>query len=65
MADVDTGVKDICKSAVSLIDWATAFSYLSELDAEWGEGGPEWHSWSETYGTFTCFTSTIFSTGDY
>jgi alkylated DNA repair protein alkB family protein 1 len=35
---------------VELVDWRDVFGDSSEHDTEWGEGGPDWQTWTETYG---------------
>lgn len=44
---VDITVGDLCKSAVATVDWGQLYS---GTDNEWGDAGPEWEAWNETYG---------------
>jgi alkylated DNA repair protein alkB family protein 1 len=45
--NVNNDVRDVCKSAVRMVDWEQVFG-LSV--AEWGSQSPDWKAWNETYG---------------
>jgi alkylated DNA repair protein alkB family protein 1 len=47
-------IRNVCKSAVELVDWRAVFGDSSEDDAEWGHGDG-WHTWTETYGSTSYF----------
>jgi alkylated DNA repair protein alkB homolog 1 len=53
---VSPEIRDICRSAVELVDWHGVFGDSSERDAEWGPGGPDWQTWTETYGSMDLFS---------
>lgn len=48
--DVHKEVRDVCKTAVGMVNWEQVFGSPAD-DTEWGEAGPEWKTWNETYGT--------------
>jgi len=52
---VSAEIGNICRNAVELVDWDEIFGDSSDLDAEWGAGGPDWQTWTETYGDMICF----------
>jgi alkylated DNA repair protein alkB family protein 1 len=52
---VSPEIRNICRNAVELVDWDEIFGDSSDLDAEWGAGGPDWQTWTETYGDMICF----------
>ena len=46
-------VRETCKRAVEDIPWEKVFggdSAATTDDGEWGEGGPDWMHWRDTYG---------------
>ena len=45
---IQASVRDLCKRAVAMVSWEQVFEFGN--DANWGEGGPDWKSWGETYG---------------
>lgn len=47
---VNPEIIKVCRSAVELVDWRDVFSESSEDDMDWGEKGPDWQTWTETYG---------------
>ncbi|KAF5365685.1 hypothetical protein D9758_003203 [Tetrapyrgos nigripes] len=48
---VHSTIRDICKHAVRAADWNQVFGNDSgdAGDLDWGENGPEWMDWNETY----------------
>jgi alkylated DNA repair protein alkB family protein 1 len=54
---VSPEIRDICRSAVELVDWHGVFGDSSERDAEWGPSGPDWQTWTETYGSMVLISS--------
>ena len=42
-------VKEVCQRAVRAVDWNIVWSELDRDDPGWGEGGPDWQTWHETY----------------
>ncbi len=46
-APVDGIIRDLCRDAVETVDWDQVFQ---GSESEWGEAGPEWKTWHETYG---------------
>jgi alkylated DNA repair protein alkB homolog 1 len=53
--EVHDKIRDVCKHAVRAVDWKQVFEGDKDktVDLDWGEGGPEWMDWNETYGTST------------
>jgi alkylated DNA repair protein alkB homolog 1 len=47
---VNPEIRNLCRSAVELVDWHNVFGDVSEHGAEWGEEDPDWQTWTETYG---------------
>ncbi|KAI1788490.1 hypothetical protein LXA43DRAFT_1025374 [Ganoderma leucocontextum] len=42
-------VRGVCKSAVRRIPWEMVFGDSIDSETGWGEAGPEWTKWNETY----------------
>jgi alkylated DNA repair protein alkB homolog 1 len=49
---VDPIIRNLCKEAVSSVPWETVFE--GDSYEGWGENGPDWHQWDETYGAPDC-----------
>lgn len=45
-AQVDPSLRNLCRQAVSAVDWSDVFSSDS---GDWGETGEDWSSWHDTY----------------
>ena len=46
-------VRGICRSAVGRIPWEQVFRETENgVEEDWGEEGPDWMHWKETYGRF-------------
>ena len=43
-------VRSLCKRAVQAVRWDQVFAYDKSTDSDWGEDGPDWDQWNETYG---------------
>ncbi|KAJ7582799.1 hypothetical protein C8J56DRAFT_1005720 [Mycena floridula] len=43
---INPHLRDICQSAVAAVDWEQVFD---SDESDWGESGPDWKTWSETY----------------
>ena len=52
---VNPEIRNLCRSAVELVNWDDVFCDLNEQDIEWGGGGPDWQTWTETYGNIVYF----------
>lgn len=55
---VHPDIKEVCQRAVRAVDWKAVFGagnkeeYEEEAgDEGWGENGPDWEEWHDTYGT--------------
>jgi len=46
---VNGRVRDLCRDAVGAVPWGEVFAECSGDDEEWGDGGPDWDRWNETY----------------
>jgi alkylated DNA repair protein alkB family protein 1 len=55
--DICSEVRQLCKSAVGVVDWEDVFSGPAG-DLEWGKSGPDWKTWNDTYGSL--FTRPIY-----
>ncbi|KAI6150277.1 hypothetical protein BKA82DRAFT_4113765 [Pisolithus tinctorius] len=44
---IDSRIRDLCRSAVSLVAWNKVFGADSSLEEGWGDD--DWKTWSETY----------------
>ena len=44
---VDPFLRDVCKQAVRSVPWDKVYG---REDSGWGDHGPDWHTWEETYG---------------
>jgi hypothetical protein len=44
---IDSGLRDLCKGAVALVNWQQVYG---NSENNWGENEPSWSSWNETYG---------------
>ena len=53
-------LRDVCKSAVRNIPWEMVFGGSVDDDAGWGEAGPDWAEWNETYGGFPVYSVSEF-----
>jgi alkylated DNA repair protein alkB family protein 1 len=47
---VHAELRDLCQRAVAIVNWEEVFGLDDE--AQWGDSGPAWRSWNETYGEF-------------
>ncbi|KAI0637376.1 hypothetical protein C8Q77DRAFT_1097243 [Trametes polyzona] len=48
--EISPFVRGICKSVVQSIPWEQVFGKAEAINsADWGEGGPDWMDWNETY----------------
>ncbi|TFY52641.1 hypothetical protein EVJ58_g9900 [Rhodofomes roseus] len=47
---IDQGVRSVCKRAVRAVRWDRVFEDDNSTAGDWGEDGPDWDSWHETYG---------------
>lgn len=45
---VNSQIRDVCKRAVAAVDWEQVYG---GSDSEWGDEGPTWKTWNDTYGT--------------
>ncbi|KAF9030768.1 hypothetical protein BJ165DRAFT_1519542 [Panaeolus papilionaceus] len=45
-APINPNLRTLCKSAVRAVDWSQVHA---ASDEGWGEHGPDWHTWEETY----------------
>ena len=51
--EVDPQVHKVCKSAVGVVDWSQVFGPGDNAQADgWGEAGPDWLTWDDTYGIY-------------
>ncbi|GBE82634.1 hypothetical protein SCP_0410190 [Sparassis crispa] len=47
--EIHDDVKRVCKRAVDAVDWFEVFGDGVPDCGDWGEDGPDWESWNETY----------------
>lgn len=48
-------MRDLCKHAVEGVRWEEVFVGEASSGATsegWGEDGPDWHTWTDSYGTW-------------
>jgi hypothetical protein len=57
--DVCSEVRVLCKSAVGVVDWEDVFSGPAG-NLDWGQEGPEWTKWNDTYGSLPACLEGIF-----
>lgn len=50
---IDPKIRDVCRRAVELVAWDQIFSVEADGNVDWGVGGPDWHTWTETYGRYS------------
>ena len=50
-AEYPQDLRKICKDVVASIDWHQVWDGIE--DEDWGEQGPDWESWPESYGILT------------
>ncbi|KZP20787.1 hypothetical protein FIBSPDRAFT_1044583 [Athelia psychrophila] len=46
---IDPQIRDVCRRAVELVDWNHVFGGDSHGHSDWGPGGPDWDTWTNTY----------------
>lgn len=49
-ADINPEIRNVCKKAVESINWEDVFGVSSDLT--WGEDGPDWRNWTNSYGNY-------------
>lgn len=49
-AEYPRELRILCKDVVASIDWHQVWEGMS--DEDWGEEGPDWETWPETYGMY-------------
>ncbi|KAF7968567.1 hypothetical protein HWV62_30109 [Athelia sp. TMB] len=49
---IDPLIRDMCKRAVETVDWNQVFGVNDDTNkhSDWGPEGPDWHTWTDTYG---------------
>ncbi|KAK7466984.1 hypothetical protein VKT23_004047 [Stygiomarasmius scandens] len=47
--EVHNKIRDVCRHAVRAVDWKQVFDNDNAPQLDWGDAGPEWTSWNETY----------------
>jgi alkylated DNA repair protein alkB homolog 1 len=48
---VEPRVRELCKRAVATVPWERVFGEPEDASA-WGDGGPDWMTWDDTYGDY-------------
>lgn len=43
-------IRSLCRRAVQAVRWDLVFANDKSTDGDWGEDGPDWDQWNETYG---------------
>lgn len=43
-------IRSLCRRAVQAVRWDQVFANDKSTDDDWGEDGPDWDQWNETYG---------------
>ncbi|KAI0928030.1 hypothetical protein AcV5_005724 [Taiwanofungus camphoratus] len=46
---ISNEIRDACKRAVGMVPWEDVFGPDSKESGDWGDEGPDWDSWKETY----------------